>query len=397
MAPESPIPPAFRGEVPTVTPAQALAAPQRCVIDLRSPVEFSADHVPGSRNVPLFDDVERAVIGTLYQQRSPSAAFAEGAERTVERIGSLTREIAGAVAWDVPPADLESVVERMCAGGVEALDRDLSPVPLDVLPDQAVVLLCWRGGLRSRSVTAFLRGLGLDRAVCLEGGYRAYRRWVRERIERWEAPPTFVLRGLTGVGKTLVLRELEEIRPRWTLDLEGLAGHRSSILGMVGLEPCTQKTFDSRLAARLDEGFVGPCVVEGESRKVGDVILPPVVWNALGGGTSIELVAPPERRIEVLREDYLARERNRDQIAAQLPFIENRLGKRRWAGRLVELLHGGREDELVALLLEHYYDPLYRHSEKGRDYAVTIDTSDPRAAAERVAEWIEGRGAHATA
>lgn len=391
MSSSSPFPARDPQPVPVASIEDVLCAPDRVVIDLRSPAEHEADHVPHSRNVPLFDDVERAVIGTLYRQSSPQAAFEEGRERTLERIETLAREIGEVAGWELPAASFVEIVERMCAEGIAGLEGRLVEDRTSSLPHAPVALYCWRGGLRSRSVTAFLRGLGLERAVCIEGGYKDYRRHVRERLEAWEAPPMFVLRGLTGVGKTLVLRELEIIRPGWTLDLEGLAGHRSSILGMVGLSPCTQKTFDSRLVDRFKVGFPGVCAVEGESRKVGDVTLPPKLWSALCDGVAIELVAPEERRVAVLVEDYLAREENREQIARQLPFIENRLGAKKWNGVLVELLATGREEELVALLLEHYYDPLYHHSEGKRAYAATIDTTDPAAAAQELANWIAER------
>ena len=193
-----------------------------------------------------------------------------------------------------------------------------------------------------------------------------------------------MLRGLTGVGKTLVLRALGERRADWCLDLEGLAGHRSSILGMVGLRPASQKLFESRLARRIAQGFSGPCVVEGESRKVGDVILPPPVWRAIEDGTALEIRGPMERRVRVLIEDYLTGPDSRRELAQQLPFLETRLG-RRWSGVLVGLLAAGREEELVELLLEHYYDPLYRHSEGQREYAAVFDASDPDRAAGEIA------------
>jgi tRNA 2-selenouridine synthase len=223
--------------------------------------------------------------------------------------------------------------------------------------------------------------------VVIAGGYKAYRAEVRRRIAAWEAPSSLVLRGLTGVGKTLVLRAIEELRPGWTLDLEGLAGHRSSILGMVGLEPCTQKAFESRLARRLARGFPGNCVVEGESRKVGDVVLPAPVWDTIAGGVSIELTAPLHRRVQVLIEDYLEHPGNRVEIRGQLPFIEDRLGAGRWRGVLTGLLDAGREAELVEVLLERYYDPLYRHSEKRHRYATRIDASDPQRAAAEIVSW----------
>lgn len=380
-----------RTPIPTASAEQVLAARDALVIDLRTPAEHAEDHVPGALNVPLFDDAERALIGTLYKRASREAAFDEGRRVARARIGELVGAIARAARWRIPPADLEGRLDALCSSGIEALEAGLEPAPVESLPERAVVFHCWRGGLRSRSVVVFVRALGLERAVGLAHGYRGYRRAVIAGLERWQAPAAFVLRGWTGVGKTLVLRELERLRPGWTLDLEALAGHRSSILGRVGLEPCTQKTFESRLLVRIREGFPGPVVFEGESRKIGDAVLPGSVWQALDAGVNVELVAARERRVQVLIEDYLGREANRAELRVQLPFIEERLGSARWGGALVALLDSRRERELVELLLELYYDPLYRHSERGRSYAVTIDSSDPARAAEHVARWIELR------
>jgi tRNA 2-selenouridine synthase len=380
--------------VPTIRAEEALALEGATFVDLRSPGEFAQDHVPGAANVPLFDDTERAVIGTLYSRHSPEIAFEEGRARTRERIEALVGEVAALAGWEPPAVDLAADVDRLTSEGLEGLDGSLELEPVSAAPERPVVLGCWRGGLRSRSVVALLVQLGLDRALCLEGGYRAYRSEVRERIAAWRAPETFVLRGLTGVGKTLVLRAIEALRPGWTLDLEALAGHRSSILGMVGLEPCSQKTFESRLRARLDAGFPGPCLVEGESRKVGDVILPVTVWEALRAGTDLQLVASKEARVRVLIDDYLAREENRAHLARQLPFVEERLGSTRYGGVLVGLLNERREAELVELLLERYYDPLYAHSEKDHRYVARFDAEDPEAAARAVVEWVEARSRH---
>jgi len=194
---------------------------------------------------------------------------------------------------------------------------------------------------------------------------------------------------LTGVGKTLVLRELERLRPGWTIDLEGLAGHRSSLLGRVGLEPCSQRAFESRLCARIGAGLPGPLVLEGESRKVGDSLVPRTLWNALAGGTAIEIVAPLERRIEVLKSDYLASERSRRELLARLPEVESRMHLRPGEPALVERLARGDVDELVRVLLERYYDPLYRHGERVHRYAARFDASDPARAAAGIAGWIE--------
>jgi len=376
--------------VPSLGVDQLLGGRGTRVIDLRSPAEFAEDHVPGACNLPLFDDLERALVGTIYKRRSPADAFDQGIELLRSRIAPLVTEIAERAGRPAPEADLVALLERLTAAGLDRINRALETAPAAELPEGALLLYCWRGGLRSSSVVVLLRELGWRDVFVLEGGYKGYRRHVMGELEVWCPPPVFVLRGRTGVGKTLVLRELEARAPGLTLDLEGLAGHRSSILGMVGLEPCPQKTFDSRLATRLRAGFPGRLVVEGESRKVGDTILPRSVWEALQGGVNLQLEAPVEHRVQVLIDDYLAREENREELRAQLPFIEGRLGQRKWRGELVRLLDERRDAELVEVLLERYYDPLYAHSEEGRTCAATFDTSDLDRVATELLAWIDG-------
>lgn len=380
----------LRHEVPVAVASELLASPDAVVIDLRSPGEFAEDHVPGAVNVPLFDDVGRALVGTLYARVSPEAAFTRARELVSGHLGALVEGICAAAGERVPTDALDGLYREMTAGGLADLEAAL-PLAASRLPERPVVLHCWRGGMRSRSVVALMRALGLARAVGLEGGYKGYRRCVMEELAGWRAPPAFVLRGLTGVGKTLVLRELERQRPGWTIDLEGIAGHRSSILGRVGLEPVTQKAFESGLAARLRAGFPGPVVFEGESRKVGDAIVPERMWQAMLAGTSIELVAEPATRVRVLMDDYLADERRRAELREALPFLEARLGASAWTGRLTAMLDAREDAALAALLLELYYDPLYRHSEGRHECAVTIGSDDPARAARDVAAWIEAR------
>jgi tRNA 2-selenouridine synthase SelU len=210
--------------VPAVEAAELLGATRALVIDLRSPSEFAEDHVPGAFNVPLFDDAQRAIVGTLYRVQSPERAFAEGREIVAARIAELCARVAQLAGEPLAPADLAARVRTATSGGIEALERAVAPVATRALPERPVVLHCWRGGLRSRSVVWLLRRLGFERAVALRGGYRAWRGVVVHGIESWVAPRACVLRGLTGVGKTLVLRELERIRPGWTVDPRGSRG-----------------------------------------------------------------------------------------------------------------------------------------------------------------------------
>jgi tRNA 2-selenouridine synthase len=378
-----------RTRLEALDPAALLGRGDLALVDLRSPSEFAEDHLPGAVNVPLFDDAERTLVGTLYRQVSGQSAFETGVQLTRAKLRGLVAEVLAAAGRRAREQDLDELLAELTAGGLGGLSSRLDPQPAQGPAAGALVLCCWRGGLRSQSVAALLTVLGHRDVYLVAGGYKAWRALVRERLARCELPQSFVLRGLTGVGKTLVLRELELLRPGWTLDLEGLAGHRSSILGRVGLEPVGQRTFESRLLLRLLRGFDGPLVLEGESRKVGDVVLPEPIYRAVDRGLAIELVASRERRVAVLLDEYLAQPSNRAQIAAVLPYLEQRIGARKYAGVLTALLEQGRETELVELLLDLHYDPLYRHSERGRSYLASIRSDEPEAAAAQVAAFVE--------
>ena len=106
------------------------------VIDTRSPAEFAEDHIPGSVNCPVFDNEERARIGTIYKQVSPFEAKKLGA----------------------------ALVARNIARHIELLfiEKNKTWKPL---------VYCWRGGKRSGAMAHVLREIGWD-AKTLEGGYK---------------------------------------------------------------------------------------------------------------------------------------------------------------------------------------------------------------------------------
>ena len=378
-------------ELTSIGVETVLACPTARIVDLRSPAEFEEDHLPRAINHPLFGDAEREVIGTLYKQVSPEAAYERAAVLVKEGVGELLEGIASTAGRERPGGRAEELVRAITSESLASVTGAIKMSPASALPERPLIVHCWRAGMRSQSVVALLCGLGWGEVFILEGGYKAYRRHVIESLAEAQLPQSFVLRGLTGVGKTLVLRELEGIRPGWALDLELHAKHRSSILGMVGLEPSSQRAFEGEIAARLRSGFPSELVVyEGESRKVGDSVVPERVWESLVAGLNIKLTTSIARRVEVLSSDYLAAPNATEQLLRQLPFIEERLGPKKWKGVLTELLLAGRTDELVEVLLERYYDPLYLHSEKGREHSLEVDSTDPSACAEEVAAWIEG-------
>ena len=371
--------------IPALAYDDARRFPRARWVDLRSPAEHALDRIPGAMSAPLFDDQQRALVGTLYKQISPDAAYDRGLGFVAAGMPELLACILGRevprTEWEPRFADLAL---RLRAGSTVALTERVTSLPNE--GEGTTLLHCWRGGMRSRSVAALLLALG-QRAALLDGGYKAYRSWILARLAAWPPPgpsPFLVISGATGTGKTLLLRELEAAAPGTVLDLEDLAQHRSSILGGVGRQPVSQAAFESRLVARLEQLGPAPWFIEAESRKVGDVILPPSLWSALRAGFVIELSARTERRVQILVEDYLEQPENVAEIALRLPFLEQRLGPA-WSGRLSSLLAAGRPDEIAAQLLEHYYDPRYRHSSADLVPGMQLDSEDP-ARVERLQE-----------
>ncbi len=367
-------------------------------VDLRSPAEHARDHVPGAASVPLFDDLQRAVVGTLYKQVSPDAAWQEGLRLAEERLPGILDAILGRpVPREAWLARFRELARRLRSDRPPVLD----PVPAGELESPPpgrgpLVLYCWRGGMRSRSVAMLLRALGEPAVYHLTGGYKGYRAWVRARLAAFDpGTPLLVLRGPTGTGKTRILRRLEELHPGTVVDLEGMAGHRSSILGDIGLEPAATALFESRLAARLDELGPPPWWVEGESRKVGDIVVPAPFFQAMEAGVQVRVDAPLEYRCRLLREDYLAVPGAAEALAGRLPFLEARLG-REWAGRLQDWLRAGDWEQVARVLLERYYDPRYARSDRRRLWTAHLDATDPELPARLWAlrqEVADGAGA----
>jgi tRNA 2-selenouridine synthase len=298
------------------------------VIDVRSPAEFAEDHVPGSINCPVLDDAQRAEVGTIYKQASPFAARRIGAAMVAENIARHLRE--------------------------SISDRPKHWRPL---------VYCWRGGQRSGAMTTVLRQVGWD-ARQLEGGYKAYRRHVVAELA--VVPTRFrfeVIAGPTGCGKSRLLKALAE-RGAQTLDLEALACHKGSVLGLVpGEVQPTQKRFESTLLqvlSRLDHRR--PVFVEAESRRIGALQLPEALITQMRGGRCVTVDAPLPARVAFLLADYDYFVREREQLAERLRSLRSLRG-----AELVDAwLAAVAADDwrgLVESLLTRHYDPLYRRSQ----------------------------------
>lgn len=319
---------------------EALAMRDRGVllVDARSPAEFAEGSIPGAINVPLFDNAERAEVGTIYKQQGKTVARKLGVKLVAPKIPALIDAVEAALEGRRPP----------------------------------VVVFCWRGGLRSHSLTTFLNLAGIP-ARQLQGGHKAFRRRVVEFLDQGEWGRLLVLRGLTGVGKTRILLQLAaEGYP--VLDLEGLANHRGSAFGALGLPPQpTQKQFEALLWDELRR--IPPAsyaLAEGESKHIGKLVLPPRVYTALQQETTLWLNASLDHRVQVTLEDYPALDTLKAAFIPPIRALRPRLGGEA-VERLLAMLEAGEWQSLVRELMVLYYDPLYNHTKSARRLEIDLE------------------------
>ena len=296
------------------------------LIDARSEGEFAEDRLPGAVNWPSLHDDERASIGTEYKQVSPFAARKRGAILVARNIAAH--------------------VER------EAMDK---PKPWQPL------VYCWRGGMRSSALAAVLAQIGW-RVHVLEGGYREYRRAVLAALD--ELPARLDLRvvcGVTGSGKSRLLQRAAALGAQ-VLDLEALAEHRGSVLGLVPGRPQPgQKLFESRLwdaLRRIDPAR--PVIVESESRKVGDLRVPERLVERMRAAPCLRLELPMDARVALLLQEYDFFVQDVAAFCTRLDALRVLRGHEtvnHW-----QALARAGDAQVVRELLEQHYDPVYLQS-----------------------------------
>ena len=295
---------------------------RRPVLDVRSPAEYAAGHIPGAYSVPLFDNHERAQVGTVYKQTGSYKALLVG----LEQVGPKMR----------------TLVERAH----------------ELASGREVLVHCWRGGMRSESVAWLLNTAGLT-AHTLTGGYKAYRNHVLDSLPT--APHLLVLGGATGSGKTAVLHALRELGEQ-VIDLEALAHHRGSAFGGIGQAPQpTTEQFQNDLHQEWHSLDPQRRVwVEDESFSIGSVKLPLAFWQVMQAQPLFILEVPEATRVQRLVEEY----GSLDPLALERAIltIQKRLGGLRTRTAL-EYLAQGQLAEVARLLLT-YYDKSYERSIK---------------------------------
>ena len=302
------------------------------IIDARAPGEFAEDHLPGALSMPVLNDEQRARVGTLYKQVSAFEAKKLGA----------------------------ALVSRNVADHIE---RHLMDKPKSWRP----LVYCWRGGQRSGAFSHILREIGWD-AHRLQGGYKAWRRYVIEQLALLPQRFDFrVVSGATGSGKSRLLEALAA-QGAQVLHLEQLAAHKGSVLGaQPGVPQPTQKSFETSLYLALqDFDPARPVYVEAESRRIGLLQLPDLLLEQIRSAPSLRLEVPLAARVEFLLRDY-------DYFLTDPAWLIENLDRLRslqsgeTIARWIDLTQAGAFPTLVGELLEQHYDALY-HRSQSRNY-----------------------------
>ncbi|WP_407308558.1 tRNA 2-selenouridine(34) synthase MnmH [Desulfosporosinus sp. SB140] len=323
------------------------------LVDVRSEGEFAEATIPGSVNLPLFNNQERAEVGTVYTQSSPS----------------LARELGLSIVSPKLP-DLLKEVEELSKKG-----------PL--------VLFCWRGGMRSKSLAAVAELMGIP-IYRLQGGYKAYRNQVVEYFQKELPFKVVVLRGNTGVGKTELLKKLRgEGYP--AIDLENLANNRGSVFGAMGLgNPPSQKKFEGLLYEELDSLKEFPyIIVECESKRIGRVTLPATFFSAMQQGIQILHCDSLPNRVQRLIREYTAVPDAREEIRLALEKLIKTLGRVK-VQELKALLETNSLEEFTEQLLVEYYDKLYAYpNEPSAEYDYFFDYREPTKALRELERYLD--------
>lgn len=297
------------------------------VIDARSEAEFALDQLPGSVNWPTLDNQQRDLIGTMYVQGSPFEARKRGAALAARNIAAH--------------------IER------EVIDK-----PKDWRP----LTYCWRGGQRSGALSLILSQIGF-RVTLLEGGYKAFRAaLVLDMPAAVSRLNWLVVCGTTGSGKTRLLQSLAA-QGAQVLDLEDLAQHRSSVLGALpGLAQPSQKHFDTLIWQKLHQfDPARPVFIESESKKVGNLTVPPPLIEAMRASPCLSLILPDAERVALLIEDYAFFVHNTEPFCERLELLTSFLGKALVAEWQASV-RSGMIEPVVLELLQRHYDPVYLRS-----------------------------------
>ena len=293
-------------------------------IDVRSPKEYAEGHIPGAVNIPVFSDIEREKVGIIYKKAGKREATREAVK------------IVGLKVYDIY-RKFEEILEK----------------------GTKLVIYCARGGMRSSTVAALFKELSLP-VLKLSKGYKGYRAYVNKALPEIIKKMRFiVLYGKTGSGKTKILKELQE-KGCNVLDLEGCANHRGSLLGSIGLgREYSQKYFESLVLESLLSFRTETVFVEGESQRIGNIVIPIYLYKAILNGEKIYIETDVHRRIDIIKEEYLKEGYDKEEIIKAVHKLSRYIGEKQ-TEEFIGNIKDNRFDTVIKDLIEKYYDRVYK-------------------------------------
>lgn len=321
------------------------------LIDVRSPAEYEQGHIPGAINIPLFNNEERAEVGTIYKKCSREASVLKGLEFSGPKMAGFVRQ---------------------------ALKSEKG---------HKLRIHCWRGGMRSESM-AWLFTTARIEMYLLSGGYKAYRNYIRQQLGHQR--PYIVLSGRTGSGKTEILKCLEKMRQQ-VLDLEGLAHHKGSAFGAIGEKPQpTSEQFENDIYQILDYfDDVQSIWVEDESRNIGRACIPDPMFKNIRNAVVVELDMPSALRNKRLVVDYA--QYPKEQLVNAIQRIERKLGGQH-AQTAIRAIETDDFETAIDIVLK-YYDKTYLYGLSKRDsskiHTLKTNTGDAQANALKILDFCK--------
>ena len=310
------------------------------IIDVRSPIEFSQGHWPGAINIPLFSNKERDIIGKTYKKEGRLKAIFNGLKITLPNTGKL-------------------------------IDLILKTVSREERPNKSIRIYCWRGGMRSGAFAWLARSIGI-KTYLLKDGYKGYRKWVLNQFEG--DLPIRLIGGKTGTGKTNLLKSINT-KQIFVVDLEGIANHRGSTFGSLGMgkQPTTQQ-FENMLAENLDKFFISNATeiwIEAESSNLGKCRIPKSLFEKMKKAPILEIVKTKTERIDNLVSEYS--KNSQIELEEAVQRISKRLGPQRAKEAITAIKRKEWEKACIAML--DYYDKCYEYELKKSINLNSVDLS----------------------
>jgi tRNA 2-selenouridine synthase len=238
---------------------------------------------------------------------------------------------------------------------------------------------------------AWALGLYGFEVYLIQGGYKSYRRWVRQQFE--QQYQLRILGGMTGSGKTRLLQQLMAAG-RQVIDLEDLAQHQGSSYGSMNkLVQPSQEQFENNFAGRLkDLDPAQEIWVEDESLNIGRCSIPNPFWRQMRDAVLFDLKVPLEQRVASLVQEYGSLDK--DFLVECTERIRKRLGPEQTKNAVAAIRENRMEDFIRTVLV--YYDKTYRtglnNRAPDRIFPVAVNGNDTAANIEQLTTFISPDG-----